>query len=50
VGHGVAVLDLDLGAIFRPRAQKSSNHALLVSGSPRSVVEDAEQSLGLDGD
>lgn len=50
VGHGVAVLDLDLGAILRPRAQKGSDNALLVCGSPAGVVEDAEKRLGLDGD
>jgi hypothetical protein len=50
VGHGVAILDLDLGAILRARAQEGSNHALLVCGPPAGVVEDAEQRLGLDGD
>ena len=50
VGHGVAVLDLDLGAILRARTQEGSNHALLVCGPPAGVVEDAEQRLGLDGD
>jgi hypothetical protein len=49
VGHGVAVLDLDLSAILGPRAQKSTDHALLVCRSPRGMVEDAEESLGLDG-
>jgi hypothetical protein len=50
VGHGVAVLDLDLSAILGPRAQKCTDHALLVCRSPRGMVEDAEESLGLDGD
>jgi hypothetical protein len=50
VGHGVAVANLDLGAIFRAHTEQSSNDALLILGPAERVVEDCENGLRLDRD
>ena len=49
VRDGVAVADLDFGAIFTAGAEKGADDALLVGGTARGVVEDAEECLRLDG-
>lgn len=50
VGHGVAVANLDFGAIFASRSEKCANNALLLCWSAGCVVEDAEECLWLDVD
>lgn len=50
VGHCIAVSDLDFGAIFASRSQKSTNDTLLVFRTARGVVENREEGLRLDVD
>ena len=50
VGDGIAVADLDLGAVLRSYSEQGSDHALLVGGSSQRVVEDGEDCLWLHSD
>lgn len=45
VGDGIAVADLDLGAVFAAGSQQSADDALLVGGAAERVVEDGEDGL-----
>jgi hypothetical protein len=45
VGDGIAVADLDLGAVFAAGSQQGADDALLVGGAAEGVVEDGEDSL-----
>jgi hypothetical protein len=45
VGDGIAVADLDLGAVFAAGSQKGADDALLVGGAAEGVVKDGEDSL-----
>jgi hypothetical protein len=46
VGDGIAVADLDLGAVLRAGAEQGTDDALLVGGAADRVVEDGEDGLG----
>ena len=45
VGDGVAVADLDFGAIFAARAEEGANDAFLVGGATEGVIEYREDGL-----
>lgn len=45
VGDGIAIADLDLGAVFAAGAQQGADDALLVGGAAQRVIEDGEDSL-----
>lgn len=45
VGDGIAVADLNLGAVFAAGAEQGADDALLVGGAAKGVVEDGEDGL-----
>lgn len=45
MGHGIAVADFDLGAVFAARAEEGADDSFLVYGAAGCVVEDGEDSL-----
>jgi hypothetical protein len=45
MGDGVAVADLDLGAIFAAGSEESANNAFLVGGAAERVVKYREDGL-----
>jgi hypothetical protein len=45
VGYGVAVADLDFGAIFAANSEEGTNNALLVGISTEGMIEDGEDCL-----
>jgi hypothetical protein len=45
VGDGIAVADLDFGAVFAAGAEQGANDAFLLSGAAEGVVEDGEDGL-----
>lgn len=50
VGDGVAVADLDFGAVFAAHTEEGADDAVLVGGAAGGVVEDAEEGLRVDCD
>jgi len=47
VGDGIAVADLDLGAVFAAGAEEGADDALLLGGAAEGVIEDGEDGLVL---
>lgn len=45
MGHGVAIADLDFGAIFAAVAEECADDTLLVGIAAERVIEDGEQCL-----
>jgi 3-dehydroquinate synthase class II len=45
MGDGIAVADLDLGAVFAAGAEEGANNTFLLGGAAEGVVEDGEDGL-----